>query len=101
MTFLQFKKRYQLLALLAQFAIEMLIPNLFIFRKKSSHNCLYAVHFSKKWSSFSTEPVPQTGHIRLGLETLLCLPFSMARLCALSRILAKIDLLDLQLIRST
>ena len=35
--FLQFRKRYQLLALLAQFAIEMLITNLFIFRKKSLH----------------------------------------------------------------
>ena len=100
-TFLQFKKRYQLMALLAQFVIEMLIPNSVYFQEKIFTQLPVCSTFQQEWSSFSTESVLQTGHIRLGLEILLCLPFSTARLRALRRILAKIDLSDLQLTRST
>ena len=78
--FLLFKRQYQLLEALAQLVLIMLIPIAFSFRKKSSQSCLYAVYSSKKWSSFSTEPILQTGHILFNLEILLCLPFSMARL---------------------
>ena len=78
--FLLFKRQYQLLEALVELVLIMLIPIPFSFRKKSSRSCLYAVHFSKKWSSFSTEPIVQTGHVLFSLEILLCLPFSMARL---------------------
>ena len=78
--FLLFKRQYQLLEALVQLVLIMLIPIPFSFQKKSSRSCLFAVHSSKKWSSFCTEPILQTGHVLLSLEILLCLPFSMARL---------------------
>ena len=49
-----FKRQYQLLEALTQLVLIMLIPIPFNFRKKSSWSCLYAVHSTKKWSSFST-----------------------------------------------